>query len=339
MERTQAMALWGMEEWMCRLVRLYCLEQPSEKEAAAWFSEIELEALPPEARCMAAALAARLDDCGVPPGLVPRLQGVMKYGHTLNAGMAAGLCFLGRLFRDAGIPVTLYGGTAVHLGCPNPPRRHLWNMEITVPEPDFPRAAALAEQAGFAVTQTPYSATARRGNTQCVILYKGKGDIRDPRTLTVSGIPFEMPGSGGLLADLAEGVYLLLTRREPRGMPIPRIMDLHCVLGDSPDWEGAAAAAKKRGTAPVVRLVLELYAALVPGSGVEEQLPLFGSGKQTAKLSRLLLEYRALPAGGSRIRRQWLLARISGGGDSLGTPGRFAQAAGRWLIRKFTGDR
>lgn len=339
MDQQQVTALCGMEESLCRLIRLYGMRHPSEPEIADWFSGIEFEALRPEASCMAAAMASANDYMGTPGELIPRLRGIMKYVHTLNSGMTAGLCSVGKLYREAGIPAVLHGGTAVHLGCPDRPRRHIWHTEIHVSEADFPRAAALAEQAGFTVERTPYSATARQGNTQCILIRKGMAHTRGAAELTVSGVPFLMPCSAALLVSLSEAVFQLLSGAAPGAKLIPWIMDLHCVIGSDPDWNGAAAVAAERETAPQLRLVLELYNSLIPDTLTGEILDLFGTGAHTAQLARLLQEYRDINSGGSGWKRRWISARLRSGGSSSAALGLLFRTARQALVRKLTPER
>lgn len=336
MDQQQMSRLCGMEDALCRLIRLYCAQHSSEKEIADWFSEIEFEALRPEVSCMAAAMASANDYIGAPGNLIPRLRGIMKYVHTLNSGMTAGMCALGKYCSDAGIPVELFGSSAVHLGYPNPPQRHLWRMEIRVSETDFPQVTALAEHAGFTVEQTPYSATARHGNTQCVLIRKGTEPAQAMSTLAVGGVSFLMPYGTHLLIDLAEAVFQILSGAAPGAKLLPWFMDLHCVITSITDWEAAAVAAAERGVAPQVRLVLELYNSLVPNI-LSGRIPeLFGTEEAALHLAQLLLEYRDLKPGSAKLKRLWILAQFKSGGSSFTALGPFLTTLLQTFARKLT---
>jgi len=336
MDQQKTAALCGMEESVCRLIELYCRLCPSVKEMTDWFSGIQFDVLRPEVSCMAAAMAAARDYNGAPLDLVPRLRGILRYVHTLNSGMTAGLCALGKQFNAAGIPAVLLGSTAVHLRYPNPPRRHMWQTEIGVSAADFPRVAALAEQAGFDVKQTPYSITARCGNTQCVLIRKGIEYVQGTTDLTVNGVLFLLPSSGELLADLAEAVFQVLTGPAPGAKLIPWIMDLHGVITSTADWKSAASAAAARGTVGRVRLVLELYHSLVPNTLTGEVLNLFGTGDHTARLAQLLLEYRDLKPGRFRLKRSWFSALLKSEGAPLAALGLLLKSLQQALGQKIT---
>lgn len=336
MEQQQIITLCGMEDSVRRLIGLYCMQCPPEKEIADWFSLVELEALRPEVSCMAAAMAAANDYVGTPLNLVPRLRGILRYVHTLNSGMMAGLCALGKQLNEADIPALLIGSTAVHLGYPEPARRHIWHTQIGVPETDFPRAAALAAAAGFTVQHNPYSVTARCGNTQCVLIQKGMDSAPGATKLLVNGVPFLMPCSAELLVSLAEAMYQALATTESGAKLIPWIMDLHCVITANPDWNSIAAVAAKRGTCSQVRLILELYNSLAPNVLAGEVMNLFGTEDTAAHLAQLFLKYRNIQPGRARLKRLWLSARINSGGSLSKAVGAFLKVLGRVGIQKLT---
>ncbi len=302
----QHLALCGMEESVRTLIGIYCAEHFAEKQLANWFAEIEFEALRPEVSCMAAAISTAHDCVGVPPALIPRLRGIMRYVHTLNSGMAAGICTLGKQYNEAGIPTMLLGSTALHLTAPNRPRRHMWQMEIGVSEEHFPQAVALAKQAGFAVEQTPYSAAARCGNTQCVLIRKGMDAAQG--TWEGNGVSFLLPDGAELLVSLAQTAFQTLFGTDAKVKLVAFMMDLHCLVAAKPNWDAVAAAAKKRGLSTQVRLMLEVYHALSSSAEIGDALHLFSSEKQTARLARLLLQYRACKP--NTFKRRWLSAQI-----------------------------
>lgn len=336
MDQQQAKALCGMEDSLCRLTRLYGMRHPSEQEIADWFSGIEFEALRPEVSSMAAAMAAANDYKGAPQALIPRLRGISRYVHTLNSGMTAGLCALGKRFREANIPAVLLGSTAVHLGYPEPPRRHIWQTQISVPAGDFSRAVELAEGEGFFIELTPFGAAARRGNTQSVFIRRDADPVREAAPLTVGGVSFLLPGSAELLVSLCQAVFQLLTGDAPGTKLIPHIMDLHCVITADPNWDEAAAAAAEQRAAGQVRLVLELYNSLIPNTLTGDILELFGTSEHAAQLAQLLPEYRSLQPGSARLKRLWLSARIRNADSPSAVPGIFLRDLFRAATRKLT---
>lgn len=336
MDQQQILTLCGIEESLRRLIGLYCTQHPTEKEITDWFSGVELDALRPEASCMAAAVSAGCDCAGVPQALIPRLKGIGRYVHALNSGMTAGLCALGKQFRQAGIPAVLFGSTAVHLGYPEPPRRHIWQAQISVPEGDFSQAVELAERAGFLIELTPFGADARRGNTQRVFIRRDADPEQETTALTVGGVSFQLPGSATLLVSLSQGIFQLLSGAAPGAKLIPWIMDLHCIIGAEPDWKAAAATAGERGTASQVRLVLELYNSLAPNILAGEITALFGTADTAAQLAQLLLQYRTIKPGSARLKRLWLSARIRNVDLPSAVPGLFLKDLCRAVVRKLT---
>lgn len=301
MDRKQALALCGMDETAHALLGLYCAEQGSEQRLAAWFAETEFEALRPEVSCIAAAISAAQNYCDAPKELLPRLRGIMKYVHTLNSGMTAGLLSLGTQCKQAEIPLMLLGGTAIHFSVENPPRRHLWRMEVGVSEEKFPRVVELAKHIGFAVEQTPYSATARSGNTQCIFLRSGMDSTQGARSLTIGEVPFLIPCHAELLVGLAQaGFETLLNSRAPL---LPWFTDMHCLVKGAPIWEDVARIAKKRGVATQVRLMLELYCMLTTNAAMEAALSFFATEAQSARMAQHLLQYRACKPNTLKHRR------------------------------------
>lgn len=328
----QLLTLCGMDESVYNLIRLYCTQHACEQETADWFSGIDFEALWPEVSCLAAAMAADRDYRGTPREVTPRLQGIVRYVHTLNLGMTAGLCALGKSFQQAGIPMQLLGHTAIHSGYPKPPTRHMWQAEFAVSEADFPRAAALAEEAGYAVQQTLYSITARQGNTQCVVIRKGMKYSQNPTTVTIGGVSFLLPSSGELILLLTDTCIKTLSGPKADIHLIPWLMDLHCVITAGPDWGEAAAIAEKLGTANQVRLVLELYNTLTPDRLPEGVLEWFGSGAASEKLALRLSKYRSLKPGS--VKRLWLHTQISNADSPAKVPWLFAKTAFRVVVQK-----
>ena len=314
MDLQQTIALCGIEESVCRLVGLYCMADPAEQDLSAWFSKIDFELLPPEVSCMAAAAAAT-DYAFAPPELIPRLRGIIKYVHTLNSGMMAGLYALGKQFNEKGFSAELLGSTAVHLGYPMPPVRHLWQAQVGVSEADFPYAVELAVQSGFAVEQTPYTAIARRGKTQCVHICK-VSDRQAAQVRAVGGVLFGVPASAQLLVQLADALIQMLLERNAGRKLIPWIMDLHCVIASVADWQTVAADCARQKVPCRVRLMLELYNCFTQDSLPESVLAFFDTESHTKHLIQLLHSYRKCHADGSKALSLWLRIQIQNDGNT-----------------------
>ena len=333
MDWKQAAALCGMDSALCTLAELYCRQDAPEEEIAAWFAGIRFEALRPEASGMAAAMAASRNYAGVPAALIPRLRGIIKYVHTLNAGMTAGLYSLGGLLRDAGIPMVLLGGTAVHFGCPQAPVRHLWRMQLGVSEGDFRRVEELAAKAGFTVEATPWCVTARKENTQCVAIVRG---AEGAGALTTGGISFRMPSQAELLTGMADTLFQFFLDKSPGAKLLPWIMDLRCVLSWISDWEQTAALCAKQGQAARVRFMLQWYAGISGQELPQSLLDLFGTDRETRRLERLLGSCRRCGDKGHRWKRLWLSARIRCPENSLSAAKIFVSALKRAIKRRIS---
>lgn len=309
MEQTQFAELCGVDRPLRMLIDLYRAEHPSEKDIAKYFRTIEFEALRPEVSCMAAMMCSACDYAGVPQELIPRLRGIVKYVHTLNSGMTAGLCMLGKLWAQEGISVMLLRGTAVQLGYPGYSRRYMWQTTVSIPEKDYVRGVQIAANAGFKIEHGPTYSIARSGNTQCVSIFKGMESCRDTSTVTVGGTAFLMPGPPELTVSLASEIFNTLTGSDTGARLIPWFMDLHGVIMASCNWNAVAAAAKQRRISARIRLALEVYNWLVPGALSAAELNLFGAEEHGSRLAQTIQKYRKLPPGKS-LSRRWLSAKI-----------------------------
>lgn len=309
MEQTQFAELCGIDRSLRMLIDLYRTEHPSEKDIAKYFRAIEFEALRPEVSCMAAMMCSACDYTGVPQELIPRLRGIVKYVHTLNSGMTAGLCMLGKLWAQEGISVMLLRDTAVRLGYPGCSRRYMWQTTVSIPEKDYVRGVQMAANAGFKIEQRPTCAVARSGNTQCVSICKGMESCRATSTVTVGSTAFLMPGPPELTVSLAAEIFNTLTGSDTGARLIPWFMDLHGVIMASCNWNAVAAAAKQRKISARIRLALEVYNWLVPGALSAAELNLFATGEHASHLAQAIQKYRNLPPGKS-LNRQWLSAKI-----------------------------
>lgn len=309
MTQQQISKLCDIDGYMYRLISLYCADHPSEKEIADWFSAIDFEALRPEISCMAAIVSSANGYCGVPEALIPRLKGILKYVHTLNSSMTAGLCALGKHLSAAGIPFTLLRRSAVQLHYPNAPQRHIWEMQIGVSEADFSHIAALAGEAGFTAHQEPYHILLQRGNAQSINVFKLAAQEETADTITVGGVVFHVPSSEHLTVSLADATFGALSRFGGATL-VPWIMDLHCVITNGVNWEHVAAIANKQGIASRVRLVLEIYDQLIPDVLPKDMINTLCPEKKTIRLAKSVIPYRTIKPKRNRLKRLWCSAWV-----------------------------
>lgn len=313
MNQQQILSLCGMEESLCRLMGLYCKQHPSEEEISRWFSEIEFEALPPEVSCMAAAMAAANGYTGTPKELIPRLRGIVKYVHTLNAGMFSGVCMLGEALNKAQIPLILLGDTALYLTNPKTPERHLWQMRLGVPETDYSHTLKIAREAGFRVEEYRYSALASQNATRQITiipmpesagLWQGASEYKKGNAV------FLCPERSEVLISVCQDAFRALTRNSPRSAMIRWTVDFRCLSQQltEQDWLLAAKAAKRERASAHVYLLCMLYAGMT--GQYPAQTFLFGDRRDADTLLDALECYLSRPKKGGRLRRAYLLCRM-----------------------------
>lgn len=322
-EQYVSLLLQDIEPRIRRLMGLYCAPEASGADIAGWFRDVDFEALRPEQSCMASALCAQREFVGVPQELSPRLHGLIRYVRTLNAGMTAGLCALGALYAQAGIPVRLQKDTALRLGYPGLCRRHMWQADAAVSQERYAQAVAIAREGGYTVTESPMSAVVRRKNTECVVLHKTEAPLgENARKVALSGAEFWIPDTQALVVELAEEAFRGLASSAFQAKTVRWIMDLHPLFQtQTVDWEAAAAMAKSRGTGTWVRLALECYDALAPGNIPQGCWEAFAGAQAAAKLAALARKHRERsPKGGKLQQRYWeaRLARPDSAGAAMG---------------------
>lgn len=329
LQNSKLSQLCGLDSQTQVLLQLYH-ETPDADKVARWFDSVLFETLRPEVTCLAAAMGAGSEYAGIPGSQAPRLRGLMKYVHTLNAGMCAGLFSLGPSFQAAGITPLLMRSTAVHLGYPAAPQHHLWQLEVAVPPKQYTQAAKLAADAGFTLTRKPDSITARSGSTRCLVLYRQDDFfLQGVKELHAGNMTLLLPDSGLLLIMLAEElIRLLLCRVSGPGL-IPLLMDLRCIIQQTTDWQAVAATAGVRGCRCRMQLVLSLCKELMPGLISAELISLFSSPTTTDRLCDQLLAFRTMAPGQQRLKKHWLLAKI----QSADHPGHTAGCFFRDLLR------
>ena len=154
--------------------------------------------------------------------------------------------------------------------------------------------------------------------------------------MTSNGVLFQIPDRSELLVCIAETVFLSLFGAAPGGKLMPQIADLHRVIAEEPDWEQAAAIAKTRNTADHVRLVLDLYYSLASTAPDTNVLDLFAAEDTPERLVQLLLKYRKLKPGSSKLKRLWISTQIKTGAPQSAALKVFLKELSTAAARKLT---
>jgi len=306
-------ALCKLSDAAQALLGIYHAAAPSAQALGTWFAGADFEALPSEITCMAAATAAAAGFSGVPQELIPRLRGIIKYVHTLNSGMMAGLCALGSALNRENIPVLLLEDTALYLSCPDAPQRQLWQMRIGVKKQDYDRALDVARRAGFTVETFLYSALAKQGVTRQITilpvdgsswLWQGAGALKKGTAV------FLCPQIAATFIGISQSAFRALTKPNPSSAIVRWSMDMKLLLGQftSSDWSQAAEFAHKERAGSHMRLLLEAYASLSAAACTQTEL--FATGREAQRLFKLLTAFRATPEKGQSIRRLLLFCRL-----------------------------
>ena len=315
-------ALCGFDETFQSLAGIYSSESTSEQDLECWFSSVDFESLPPEVSCMAAVTAARNGFAGTPTALIPRLRGINKYVHTLNAGMISGVCMLGEVLNKAQIPLILLGDTALYLSCPDAPERHLWQMRVGVPEKDYNRSLNYAREAGFRVEEYRYTALVCQSATQqitIVPLSESAGLWRGAAEHKKGNAVFLCPERSEILISVCQDTFRALTQNTPRRAMIRWAVDFARLLRQmsEQDWLRAAQAAKQEQACAHVYLLCMLYAEMT--GRYPSQIPLFGDGRDAMVLLDTLECYLSHPKKGRKLRRSYLLCRMRRPDSALAT--------------------
>ena len=306
-------ALCGIDETVQSLTGIYSSESAAEQELEHWFSSVDFESLPPEVSCMAAVAAAGNGFSGTPADLIPRLRGIIKYVHTLNAGMISGVCMLGEALNKAQIPLILLGDTALYLTSPKAPERHLWQMRIGVPEADYSHTLKIAREAGFRVEEYRYTALVSQNATRQITiiplpgsagLWQGASECKKGNAV------FLCPERGEVLISVCQDTFRALTRNTPRSAMIRWVMDFTSLSRQltEQDWHLAAKAAKQEQACAHVYLLCMLYAGMT--GQYPAQTSLFGDGRDADTLLKALECYLSHPKKGGKLRRSYLLCRM-----------------------------
>lgn len=313
MIRQKLTAFCGLDENAQALLGLYCRGAVSGTQLADWLAGVDFEALPPDISCLAAAAGADGNDTGVAPALIPRLKGIRKYVHTLNAGQLAGVCALAADLTRAGIPVLLLEDTALYMAQPDAARRHLWQTIIGVPAADYAQSLDIARQAGFELTVFQGAANARQGVLrQITIVPRAPSDYlwQGAEALKKGGADFLCPDSAALVIGLGRRTFRALTKADPRAAIVRWCMDMKLLLPllSEADWQRIRRIAAEENARLHMGLLFTLYEAVTGRPPAPEGD--FGSRKELDRLLSLLQAYRRCDEKGASVRRRFLLYRL-----------------------------
>lgn len=298
-----------------RLTELYCREELCGKSLEAWFSDIDFEALPSETSCMAAAAGTKCGFEFVPSTEIPRLRGIVKYVHTLNSGMMAGVCMIGNVLNRAGIDVLLLEDAALYASFPKAPQHHLWQMRIGVRRRDFEKAIELIRSNGFEVEKFVYAAIAKQGITRQVFIisYEDHSYLWNNTSQLEKGtVPFHCTSLGATFIQISQNEFRSLTKPNPRAATVRWCMDMKILIEHmtAEDWKQAVQIARNEHATGHIRLLLEMFCALSDNETAKNKLRLFDCSNSTKKISKLLLRYRNLPKTGHRLQRAFLRCNL-----------------------------
>lgn len=307
--------LCGFDSVTHRLTALYCQADMPAQALADWFSSVDFEALPPEITCMAASAGALCGFDSVPGTVVPRLRGIIKYVHTLNSGMMAGICMIGKVLNQAGIDVLLLEDTALYAAFPDAPQRHLWQMRLGVRRRDFQNAVEHIAQAGFETEKYVYAAVAKQGITRQVSIMSYEDDAylwQNTTVLQKGAVRFLCPALAATFIQANQSAFRALTKPSPRTAMVRWCMDMKLLTQQMTpeDWQQMLQIAAKEKACGQIRLLTELFCALSGDTTLRGHCAALQSEAQLRKLPGLLLRYRRLPETGHRLQRAFLRCRL-----------------------------
>lgn len=298
-----------------RLTELYCRKELCCRRLETWFSKVDIEALPSETTCMAAVAGARCHFESVPSTEIPRLRGIIKYVHTLNSGMMAGVCMIGNALNRAGIDVLLLEDAALYVTFPDAPQHHLWQIRIGVRRRDFEKAVDLIRSAGFEVEKFVYAALANQGVTRQVFIISCDDDShlwQNTVQVKKGTVAFLCPTLGATFIEISKNEFRALTKPNPRAVTVRWCMDMKSLVErmTAEDWQQAAKIAENEHANGHVRLLMEVFSALSDDETVKNKKELFHWSSNIEKISKLLLRHRNLPKTGHRLQKAFLRCRL-----------------------------
>lgn len=310
MDKQALFALCAFDEATASLSALYC-GQTDPQALSSWLSGRDFDALPSDLSCMAANAAAPFFS-QMPASPVPRLRGLLKYVHTLNAGMTAGLLSLAGQWHSENISILLLEDTALALSCAEGGRRQLWQLRIGVSKADYARAVEIAHQNGWEGEASPWAATLKQSTTRQLTLFPFDSHSylwQNTTVLQKGSIPLLLPEPAALLMGLCQLGFRALTRQAPRAAMVHWVMDMKLLLSlmDESQWQRALQLARQENACCHVGLLLHIYAAI---SGGTVDANAFCSFKEARKAAKLLEAFRTCPEKGHKAKRLLLLYRL-----------------------------
>ena len=294
----------------CTLARLYCGKSDLQT-LGRWLSETDFEALPTDLSCMAANAASE-DFSQMPQTLVPRLRGILKYVHTLNAGMTAGFLSLATQWQAQGISAVLLEDTALALCAPEGGRRQLWQLRIGISRKDYQKAVAMAQESGWLGEASPWAATLKQSQTRQITLFplEDGSYYWQANTMRKFGnVSLLCPEPAALLMGLCQLGFRALTKQAPRAAMVHWLMDMKLLLSlfEEAHWQRALQLAKAENALFHMGLLLHIYEAI---SGSAVNAAAFCGLEEAAHTAKLLKAFRASEEKGQKGRRLYLLYRL-----------------------------
>lgn len=309
------------------LAALYCA--PAPQALSQWLSESDFDKLPSDLTCMAANAAAAVGFAEMPQALTPRLRGIIKYVHALNAGMTAGFLSLAAALQEANIRLLLLEDTALALSAPEGGRRQLWQLRIGVAGQDYEKAVSIAHQKGWEGEASPWAATLKQGVTRQLTLFPFGQDSylwKNASVLPLGGTPLLCPEPAALLMGLCQLGFRTLTKKAPREAMVHWLMDMKLLLArfDDAHWQRALELARQENACLHVGLLLYIYASVSEGSVCAEA---FCSRPEADRTAGLLRAFRACPEKEKNLKRVYLLHRLRRPDSLTATLGLLAREA------------
>ena len=300
--------LCHFDEATVSLSALYC-GTPDLPKLSAWLSAADFDALPSDLTCMAAGAVAE-DYSQVPSALVPRLRGLLKYVHTLNSGMTAGLLSLATALHKEGIALLLLEDTALSLCMGS--RRQLWQLRVGVCKKDYNRAVEIAHAGGWVGEASPWAATLKQSTARQITLFPFAQDSyvwENTTTLQKGSIPLLCPEPAALLMGLCQLGFRALTKQNPRVAMVHWAMDMKLLLSSFEErhWQRALHLAQQENACCHVGLLLRIYAALSESALCADA---FCGPKEAETTAKLLEAFRTCPETGKKFKRLILLYRL-----------------------------
>ncbi len=305
--------LSGLDDTSRNLIKIYSNEPIYPEALREWFSSVDFEALLSQISCMAATAGTITRFEGVPEQFIPRLRGIIRYIHTLNSGMIAGVCAIGAKMNEADIPVLLMEDTALYMLYPTMPQRHLWQTFIGVPQQNFKQAVSIAQEAGFAVDEYPFVAIARQGVMRQIVIssIEEQSPIwRGTTELKKGNVTFLCPDAANIFLDISKRIFRGLTKPNPQAVITCWIMDMRLLLAQmqKEDWLKAAQLATTENVGSHIYLLLSLYYAETGVSIKHKEL--FANERVSNRLAKLLNQYAGSHKRNCHIWRLILRCRI-----------------------------